>query len=79
MLTLHHTDGQGRERFIAVSDVRYLPKGPGDRPLVQFDRCDGSNESTGFAYGRIEVINAGGITIRHIVLGAEREDRPVLG
>ena len=34
MLTLHHTDGHDRERFIAVSDVRYLPNGPGDRPLV---------------------------------------------
>ena len=27
----------------------------------------------------IEVINAGGVTIRHIVLGAEHENSPVLG
>jgi hypothetical protein len=79
VLTLHHTDGHGRERFIAVSDVRYVPRGPGDRPAVHFDRCDGSNEATGFAYGRVEVINEGGVTIRHIVLGAEHEDKSLAG
>jgi hypothetical protein len=60
MLTLHHTDAQGRERFIAVSDVRYLPKGPGERAVVHFVRCDGSNEATGFANGRVDLINEGG-------------------
>jgi hypothetical protein len=79
VLTLHHTDAQGRERFIAVSDVRYLPKGPGERAVVYFVRLDGSNEATGFAQGQIELINEGGITIRHIVLGAEHEERPLGG
>lgn len=76
MLTVHHIDGHGRERFIEATDVRYLPRGPGDRPSVQFDRADGSNEATGFAYGDVEVINEGGVAIRHIVLGAEHEGKP---
>ena len=79
MLTLHHTDAQGRERFIAVSDVRYLPKGPGERAVVHFVRCDGSNEATGFANGRVDLINEGGVTIRHIALGTEHEDKPPAG
>jgi hypothetical protein len=73
MLTVHHIDGHGRERLIPVTDVRYLPKGPGDKPSVQFDRADGASDATGFAFGRIEVINENGVTIRHFVLTDEQK------
>lgn len=75
MLTLKHLNSTtGEVTYIPAATVVHIPKGPGNAPVVYFDRppgCDvAGDRRIGFTRGMVTVFNHAGAEIAEHILDA---------